>query len=87
MHVFWKKMCGLSRLACEFNSSAFDEIQLPLTNEFLPKASFSFRVLSVPAAVWVLVCVHVSECVPPGGVNPELVCVVGHHPLKLESPN
>ena len=48
--------------------------------QFLPEASFGLRVLSLPASVCVYVCVR--PC-----VNHELVHVITHHPLKLESPN
>ena len=41
---------------------------------FIPKASFSLRVLSLPP------CVHVS-------VNHELVCVITRHNFQLESSN
>ena len=48
--------------------------------QFLPEASFGVRVLSLPASVRLCVCVR--PC-----VNHELVCVITHHPFKLESPN
>ena len=45
---------------------------------FLPEASFSLRVLSLPARVCVCVCLS---------VNHQLVRVKTHQPFKLESPN
>ena len=52
------------------------------TNEFLPKASFGLRVLSLPASV--CLCVRPSVCVFGKHL---LVRAITHHPFKLGSPN
>ena len=48
--------------------------KMTILGQFLPEASFGFRVLSLPA------CVRVS-------VNHELVCAITRHKFELESPN
>ena len=52
------------------------------TNEFLPKASFGLRVLSLPESV--CLCVRPSVCVFGKHL---LVRAITHHPFKLGSPN
>ena len=50
----------------------------PISQRFLPEASFGLRVLSLPACVCVCVCVS---------VNHEFVRAITHQPFKLGSPN
>ena len=68
-----KKVCILKTVYhCWWYSNS------PVSQLFLPEASFGLRVLSLPASV----CVYVCVC-----GNHLLVRAITCHPFKLESPN